>query len=142
MCKRYPQQKGYDMSIVIDTENMTATVTHKTRCADTEAHLKGEENKAPTFTHTFDFSNVKQEQILQWLADNRIIAWRSHNNVKDLTKKEVRALPSTIDVAVDFAKKARGGKTALVKSIETLAESAGMTVEEFILDLQSKQVKV
>lgn len=125
--------------ITIDVENMTATVTHKTRCTDTEAHLKGEENKAPTFKHTFDFSNVSKEQMLQWLADNRIIAWRSHNNVKDLTENEVRALPTTIDVSVDFAKKARGGKTALVKSIEALAAASDMSIEEFIADLQSKQ---
>lgn len=127
------------MNSIINVEDMTVKVTHKTTCADTPKQLIGEERTVPEFTTTFDFSNTDMSVMLQWLADNRIIAWRAHNKVKDMSEVEVRAMDSTIDCSTFFAKKARSGKTALVKSIEALAEAANMTVEEFIADLQSKQ---
>ena len=129
--------KGVLIMAKISIKDNVVTITHNTRCKDTPAAVKGEVNKTPSFTHHFDFSAVEHNTLLQMAAANCIIAWRARHRPIDMTEEEVKALPDTIDCAIDLAPRERTRKAddPILIALKEAASKKGISVEEFAKEL-------
>lgn len=90
-------------------DNTIIVVNHKTRCKDTPMHIKGEENKTPSFSTTFDFSECTDNEILELAAKTCIINFRTSCKVNDISEEEFQALmDSPINVHEELKTVKRG----------------------------------
>lgn len=118
----------------------TIVITHKTRCKDTPAHVKGEENKAPSFTTTFDFSNCTDAEILELATKTCIINFRTSCKVNDITADAFKALMGdSIDVHEELKTVKRGlSKTQKAeKAIDGLSDEE---TESLLASLKAKGI--
>lgn len=53
-------------------------------------------------TQRYDFTDTPKTTLIQWATANRVIAWRAHNDVKNINVNEIKALPTDIDCSTEF----------------------------------------
>ena len=124
----------------LSIEGTIVTITHNTRCEDTEKALQGEKQSTPEFTHNFDFTDCTEEQILTWACENRLIAWRSKHKPVNMNEADVRELPTVINCATDFIRERKSKKEdpalALLRSI---AAEKGVSMEDLLSQLKEEK---
>lgn len=120
-------------------EKNTIVVNHKTRCKDTPAHIKGEENNTPAFSTTFDFSNCTDAEILDLAAKTCIINFRTSCKVNDITKDEFQALMNDpIDVHEEL-KTVKRGLSKVQKAEKIASEMSDAEVTALLELLNNKR---
>jgi hypothetical protein len=85
-------RENINMANIINVEEKTVIVNHKTRCMDTAKQLAGEENPCKEFKTTLDFSECTEEEILELASKTCIISFRTRNKVNSITEEEFAAL--------------------------------------------------
>lgn len=126
------------MANIIDTEEKTVKVVHKTRCSDTPKQLAGEENPCKTYETTFDFSNCTDEEILELASKTCIISFRTKSKVNSITEKEFAALmKEPIDVH-EALKAERRGLTPQQKIEKLASEMKPEELQALIESLNNK----
>lgn len=89
-------------------------------------------------TQEYDFTNTPKATLIQWATANRVIAWRAHNDVKNLTPDAIRALPTDIDCSCDF-ESARKPKVEdpLLVMLWAQANKLGITPETLLAKMST-----
>lgn len=108
----------------ISIHNDVVTMTQGTK-------VKG--NISVELVQRYDFTNTPKATLIQWATANRVIAWRAHNDVKELTPDAIRALPTDIDCSCEFesARKPKVENPLLVLLKEQAAK-LGITPEALL----------
>lgn len=93
-------------------------------------------------TQNYDFTNTSKHQLMQWAAANRVIAWRAHNDVKNLTERQTRELPTDIDCTMEFesVRKPKAENT-LLYILKEQAARLGITPEALLAQMENISVK-
>lgn len=93
-------------------------------------------------TQRYDFTNTPKATLIQWATANRVIAWRAHNDVKNLTPEAIRALPTDIDCSMEF-ESARKPKVEnpLLTVLKATAEKMGITPEALLMQMSNTAIK-
>lgn len=117
----------------ISIHNDVVTMTQSTK-------VKGD--VSVELTQQYDFTDTPKATLIQWATANRVIAWRAHNDVKNLTPEEIRALPTTIDCTTEFdsARKPKVENPLLVLLREQAAK-LGITPEVLLSQIGNKEIK-
>lgn len=94
-------------------------------------------------TQEYDFTNTPKATLIQWATANRVIAWRAHNDVKELTQEQILALPTTIDCSAEFesTRKVRV-ENPLLTVLKARASELGITPEALLAQLSNTAVKL
>lgn len=126
----------------INVEEKTVTVNHKTRCMDTERHIKGEENPCKEFTTTFDFSNCTGEEMLELASKTCIIAFRTKSKVNVITEKafsELMKEPIDVHEAIKAERRGLSNAQKAEKAIDSLSETEREDMLKKLIALAEKR---
>lgn len=93
-------------------------------------------------TQEYDFTNTPRATLIQWATANRVIAWRAHNDVKNLTVEAIRALSTIIDCTMEF-ESARKPKVEnpLLTLLKEQATKLGITPETLLAQIGNQEGK-
>lgn len=119
----YDYPKGDDMA-KISIHNDIVTMTQSTKVMG---------NVSVELTQKYDFTNTPKATLIQWATANRVIAWRAHNDVKNLTPEAIRALPTDIDCSCEFesARKPKV-KDPFITQMEEISMKTGVSMQRLL----------
>lgn len=84
-------------------------------------------------TQEYDFTNTPKATLIQWATANRVIAWRAHNDVKELTSEQIRALPTDIDCTTEFESARRPRvENPFMAELNAISVKTGISMEKLI----------
>lgn len=93
-------------------------------------------------TQTYDFTNTPKATLIQWATANRVIAWRAHNDVKELTVEAINALDTNIDCSTEFESTRKPKvENPLLTVLKAKAIEMGITPEALLAQLSNTAIK-
>ena len=91
----------------------------------------------------YNFTNTPKATLIQWATANRVIAWRAHNDVKNLAPDAIRALPTVIDCSVEFeSSRVPKARNPFLEQLDAISTQTGIPVARLVAMAEAEATKM